>query len=108
MWGLFLQYVELLGLLGDNWTGVFIGRDDGALRGEGCAVIFQKDVIYSTLAPRAFWLSETPEVPGSITRAWGNRLTRMCLVVRLLHITSGQHFWLFNTHMVGCAMVTRL
>jgi hypothetical protein len=97
---LFLQYQELLGLLGEEWAGVFIGRDDGATLGEGCAVIFKKELLFCISPPLAFWLSETPEVPGSVTRTWGNHLTRMCLSVKFLHLASKKRFALFNTHMV--------
>jgi endonuclease/exonuclease/phosphatase family metal-dependent hydrolase len=92
------QYNELLELLGSAlWDGVFIGRDDGADKGEGCAVIFRTDVFRVSAPPRAFWLSDSPHTPGSIS--WGANLPRMCLVVNFTDVASGRTFAVFNTHL---------
>ncbi|MCX7818010.1 MAG: alpha-L-fucosidase [Kiritimatiellae bacterium] len=56
------------------------GRDDGGDRGEMCAV-FVRRTRFERLAGGHFWLSETPEVPGS--RSWDSSLPRMVTWVRL-------------------------
>lgn len=63
------------------WGGVFIGRDDGRLAGEGCAVLFRRAALAPAAPASAFWLSDTPDVPGSV--AWGAHLPRMALHVAL-------------------------
>ena len=99
------------------WGGVFIGRDDGRLAGEGCAVLFSRASLVPAGPPAAFWLSDSPGVPGSV--AWGAHLPRMALSVPLRHppaagtaaaasatadvdVDSGDDGWrirVFNTHL---------
>ncbi|WP_343520980.1 endonuclease/exonuclease/phosphatase family protein [Sphingomonas sp.] len=43
-----------------------------------------------------FWLSDTPEVPGSIS--WGESLPRMATFGLFETIPGGKRFWFFNTH----------
>lgn len=43
-----------------------------------------------------FWLSDTPDVPGS--RTWDNEFIRMCEGVRLVDRESGEAFYLYNSH----------
>jgi endonuclease/exonuclease/phosphatase family metal-dependent hydrolase len=94
------QYSELLELIGsDRWAGEFVGRDDGRTKGESCAVIYQHGRVRSTSAPTPFWLSDTPDVPGTISASWGNRLPRMCLVLHFIRAASGSSFYVFNTHL---------
>lgn len=93
------QYDELLALLEGRWVGVFVGRDDGRDAGESCAIIYQRSRIFCTGSPEVFWLSDTPDVAGSVSRSWGNRLPRMCLALHLLHTPTGCGFHVFNTHL---------
>ncbi|HEY0943007.1 MAG TPA: endonuclease/exonuclease/phosphatase family protein [Steroidobacter sp.] len=44
-----------------------------------------------------FWLSDTPEVPGS--RTWGNIYPRMVTWARFERIADGATFTLYNTHL---------
>ena len=44
-----------------------------------------------------FWLSDTPDVPGSIT--WGHPYPRMVTWALFERIGGGGHFYLFNTHL---------
>ena len=44
-----------------------------------------------------FWLSATPEVPGSIS--WGHPLPRMATWALFERIGDGRRFYLFNTHL---------
>lgn len=71
------------------------GREDGARAGEMCAVFYRRDRF--TLSDRRhFWLSDTPERPGS--KSWGNVWTRMVTWVKLDDRHTGEGFYLFNTH----------
>jgi len=44
-----------------------------------------------------FWLSDTPNIPGS--KGWGNILPRTCTWARLVEKDSGQGFYFYNTHL---------
>lgn len=44
-----------------------------------------------------FWLSDTPDVPGSIT--WGNLFPRMVTWALFQRVADGQRFYLLNTHL---------
>lgn len=71
-----------------------IGRDgDGT--GEMTAVFFQWKVLLPVESGH-FWLSETPEVPGSIS--WDSSLTRIASWVKFYHIPSKRYFYYYNTH----------
>ncbi|HEY0622001.1 endonuclease/exonuclease/phosphatase family protein [Sphingomonas sp.] len=43
-----------------------------------------------------FWLSDTPDVPGSIS--WGHPLPRMVTWGLFERVKGGKRFWFFNTH----------
>ncbi len=44
-----------------------------------------------------FWLSDTPDQPGS--KSWRNLLPRTCTWARLVDRKSGQAFYFYNTHL---------
>lgn len=76
------------------------GRIDGKLEGEMTAIFYRRDR-FEQLEAGHFWLSETPEIPGS--RSWDSSLPRMVSWVRLRPSTvkgdTTQHdLVLFNTH----------
>jgi endonuclease/exonuclease/phosphatase family metal-dependent hydrolase len=71
-----------------------IGREaDGS--GEYSA-IFYRTARLDVAACDTWWLSATPETPGS--RTWGNTLPRICTWARLLDRRDGSRFTLINTH----------
>ncbi|MEM7756360.1 MAG: endonuclease/exonuclease/phosphatase family protein [Planctomycetota bacterium] len=72
------------------------GRDDGIDAGEHCGILYRADR-FELLDSGVFWLSDTPEEPGSTS--WGNELTRICTWARLLPAGSEQAFYVFNTHL---------
>ena len=55
-------------------------REDGKEKGEMCAIFYRKDR-FEKLDAGHFWLSETPEVPGS--KSWDSSLPRMASWVKL-------------------------
>lgn len=72
-----------------------VGREDGKERGEYAAILFRSDT-WSASASGTFWLSSTPEVPGSAT--WGNKVTRICTWGQFKHRTSGKELFVYNAH----------
>src|SRR5690606_12494158 len=56
-----------------------VGREDGKRAGEYTVILHLKDR-FSAEEQGTFWLSDTPEVPGS--RTWGNRIPRICTWAR--------------------------
>ncbi|MBE2213003.1 MAG: endonuclease/exonuclease/phosphatase family protein [Opitutaceae bacterium] len=75
-----------------RWVG--LGRDGGS-DDEFCAVFYRVDRL-EPLAFGHFWLSDYPEVMGSIT--WGTQFRRMCTWVRLRDRRTGREFSVWNTH----------
>lgn len=75
------------------WVGV--GRDDGKEAGE-FAPIFYDPLRFTLHRSGTFWLSETPEIPGS--RSWNSACTRIVTWVELKDGESGRKFFVFNTH----------
>jgi len=95
------QFDELLSLLGAPYIGVFAGRDDGANGGEACAVLYDPGVLQAseTHPPQTYWLSDTPDAPGSVSSAWGNPLPCVATEVRFLHRASRRPLAVVNTHL---------
>lgn len=91
---LYRQY-EVLDSALSEYTSVGVGRDDGARAGEMNPVFFRKDR-FDMVRTITFWLSDTPEVPGSI--GWGASLPRIVTWMELVDKISHEHFFYFNTH----------
>ncbi len=88
-----VEFIEK-GLAGFGRIGV--GRSDGKTRGEYSPILFDSRKWRADPEDQGtFWLSPTPEVPGST--GWGNKVTRICTWVRLLD-GEGQGIYVFNTH----------
>lgn len=94
---LFHQYQDLLTSLGESWTGIFAGRDDGHHGGEACAILFKKDILYCTNAPHTFWLSDTPDAPGS--KSWGSPLPRIATCAHFLYLPAYRGVHICNVHL---------
>lgn len=78
---------------GFGWVG--LGREaDGT--GE-MAAVFYRDEFYEPVDAGHFWLSATPEEPGS--RSWGSHCTRIATWVRLRVRASGRSLLFCNTHL---------
>ena len=72
-----------------------VGRDNGKHGGEHSA-IFYKEAKFEFLKGGNFWLSETPDKPGS--KSWDAAITRICSWVQLKDKKNGEVFYVFNTH----------
>jgi endonuclease/exonuclease/phosphatase family metal-dependent hydrolase len=79
-------------------------RDDGKRKGEWCLIAYRKSR-FTALAQGDFWLSETPEVPGS--KSWDAALTRICSWVRLRDQATGRELVYANTHFDHKGVVAR-
>jgi len=83
------------------WVGV--GRDDGRLGGEMCAIFYDRQR-FTKLKEGQFWLSETPAVVAS--KSWDAALTRMVSWVALCVMAGASRtaaagadtIYVFNTH----------
>jgi endonuclease/exonuclease/phosphatase family metal-dependent hydrolase len=75
------------------WVGT--GRDDGLARGEFSPIFYQRERL-QLLATNTFWLSETPDIPGS--RSWDAAITRIVTWARFRDLVTEQQFLVFNTH----------
>ena len=68
----------------------------GGSKGMHTAIFFNAARFYLS-EEGTFWLSDTPDIPGS--RGWGNILPRTCTWARLVEKDSGQAFYFYNTHL---------
>ena len=74
-----------------------VGRDDGRKQGEYSGIFYRRQRL--TLDPDdagTFWLSDTPQQPGSMT--WGNQIPRIATWLHLRDNNSGRGLTVFNTH----------
>jgi endonuclease/exonuclease/phosphatase family metal-dependent hydrolase len=88
------QILDLQKIL-PEYDYVGTGRDDGKQGGEYTPVFYKKDE-FLLLDNSQFWLSETPEIPGSI--GWDAAITRIVTWAKFEVKSSGKTFFFFNTH----------
>ena len=96
------QFNDLSGLL-TGYQGVGVGRLDGAESGEYCAVFFRKDR-FTLLDSGTFWLSETPEVVGSL--GWDGACERIATWV-VLRDRDGRELFFIDTRLDHVGQVAR-
>ncbi|MEI6456268.1 MAG: endonuclease/exonuclease/phosphatase family protein [bacterium] len=84
-----LQHV----LPGYQWTGV--GRDDGNRSGEFVPIFYNMDR-FNMKAKGTFWLSETPNSPG--TKSWDAACNRIVTWVKIKDMRFKKNIFIFNTH----------
>jgi endonuclease/exonuclease/phosphatase family metal-dependent hydrolase len=88
------QLTEILsGLKGYSMVGV--GRDDGKQKGEYSAILYRTSA-FEVRDQNTFWLSETPDVPGS--KSWDAAITRVVTWARLYSKDLGAEILAVNTH----------
>ncbi|MBZ8178662.1 endonuclease/exonuclease/phosphatase family protein [Oscillatoria salina] len=68
---------------------------DGA--GEYCAILYRRDRC-QCLQTNEFWLSDTPEIPGSVGANWGNHLPRIVTSSVFALTNQDKKVTLSNTH----------
>jgi endonuclease/exonuclease/phosphatase family metal-dependent hydrolase len=74
---------------------VGVGRDDGKTKGEFSAILYKKER-FDVLQQGTFWLSETPDVPGS--KSWDAAITRVASWAKLKDKRTNEEFLSINTH----------
>jgi endonuclease/exonuclease/phosphatase family metal-dependent hydrolase len=74
---------------------VGVGRDDGKQGGEFSPIFFDTTRL-QLLRSQTFWLSETPQVPGS--KSWDAAITRIVTWAEFRDKKSQKRFFVFNTH----------
>lgn len=73
-----------------------VGRIDGVRRGEFAPIMYRSDR-YEPLDAGHFWISTTPDVPGSMS--WGTACERMASWIRLRDLQTGRVIAVINTHL---------
>ncbi|MEX1261841.1 MAG: endonuclease/exonuclease/phosphatase family protein [Balneolaceae bacterium] len=86
-----------------SWVGV--GRDDGKEAGEFSPIFYKSDR-FELVATNTFWLSESPDQPGSIS--WDAAITRVATWAILKEKSSGEDFYVINTHFDHMGEVARV
>jgi endonuclease/exonuclease/phosphatase family metal-dependent hydrolase len=93
--GLTAQLRDIDTDLGAGYDYIGMGRNGGT-KGEHSAIFFNK----ARLLPQKsgnFWLSDTPQIPGSVS--WGSGAVRMVTWVLFADLETGRHFYAVNTHL---------
>lgn len=74
-----------------------LGYESGLWAMDECCAIYYKDDLLSPQEYGQFWLSKTPDVPGS--KSWDSSLPRICTWVRFHEKRgTGRDFYVLNTH----------
>lgn len=92
---LYSQVVDLKDGFGPSWDYVGVGRDDGVQEGEFSPIFYQPSQ-WRLLSNQTYWLSETPDVVGSV--GWDAALPRIANAARLQHRQSGEAVVFLCTH----------
>ena len=79
---LYEQVENLKTDLGDGWNYVGVGRDDGDKGGEFSPIFYQSSE-WKLQENKTYWLSETPDVVGSV--GWDAALPRIVTVAKFQH-----------------------
>jgi endonuclease/exonuclease/phosphatase family metal-dependent hydrolase len=91
----------LSGMLADldtllpEYSRIGVGRTDGVAKGEFSAILYKRDRL-DVLENHTFWLSPTPEVPGS--KGWDAALERIATWGRFRDRATGCVYVHLNTH----------
>lgn len=88
------QLLDLQQIL-PGYSYVGKGREDNLTGGEYSPIFYRQDR-FKLIRSSQFWLSETPEIPGS--KSWDAAITRIVTWAELEHIPSGKVIFCFNTH----------
>jgi len=88
------QIVDLSQLLA-KYKSTGVGRDDGKTKGEYSAIFYDTTRL-ELIVSSTFWLSLTPEVPGS--KGWDANITRIVTWAKFSDLANKKTFFVFNTH----------
>ncbi len=79
-----------------SYAVVGSGRADGRAGNEFSAIMYRTSRL-QLLRSDTFWLSDTPEIPG--TTHWGNKNLRVCTWAHFHDLKTDKFFFHFNTHL---------
>jgi endonuclease/exonuclease/phosphatase family metal-dependent hydrolase len=88
------QYEVLDSVLAD-YASIGVGSEDGIKEGEMLPIFYNKEK-YGMVRNITFWLSDTPNLQGSV--AWGSSIPGIVTWMELVNKNSHEHFFIFNTH----------
>lgn len=80
--------------VGEKYSYVGVGRDDGDNEGEYSAIFYLKDK-YNAVDSGTFWLSETPD---KVSFGWDAACRRVCTWVVLENKANGEKYVHLNSH----------
>ena len=86
---------EFLGEQFPDFTYVGRSRDSNPVGGEQCGILFRSDRFYKLIEGH-FWLSPTPDQPGS--KGWDSAYPRMATWVKLWDRDHRRSLYVLNTH----------
>ena len=89
------EQVMDLGQSLSQYKHVGVGRDDGKTKGEYSAIFYDTTRL-KLLGSSTFWLSLTPEIPGS--KSWDAAITRIVTWAKFTDVRTKKTFFVFNTH----------
>lgn len=97
------QIDDIQAHLGDGWSHIGSGRDDGRREGEFCPVFYQ-NATWRCEGAQTYWLSETPDKPS---RGWDAALPRVVTVGSFTHRAHGGRVVVMCTHFDHVGEVAR-
>jgi endonuclease/exonuclease/phosphatase family metal-dependent hydrolase len=90
-----LHQLEELNVALEHYSWVGKGRSDGHIEGEFSPIFYNREK-YELVQTNTFWLSDTPDIPGSLS--WDAAITRIVTWARFRERSNDREFVLFNTH----------
>jgi len=78
-----------------GYSSVAVGPDDGKMKGE-MNPVFYNTYRFDYVTDSTFWLSETPQIPGS--KSWGTSFPKIVTWVELTDKKTHKPLFYFNTH----------
>ncbi len=88
----------------DGYKAIGVGRKDGRTKGEYNCILYRTDR-FELIDSETFWLSDTPEAPGSTS--WGSMFTRICTWGRFANKWTGRAFYVYNLHLDNLSQRSR-
>lgn len=89
------QLVDLKGDLGEGWSHVGVGRDDGNEGGDYSPILYDSNT-FALVYNETKWLSDTPDKPSF---GWGATNRRTMSIAVFEHDETKQRFIAANTHL---------
>lgn len=98
------QLSDIETALGEPWSSIGVGRDDGLSGGEFSPILYRPDT-WSLVSNTTYWLSSTPDVIGSV--GWDAALPRVVTVGQFRHLKTDLPLVYMCTHFDHVGTVAR-